>query len=86
MMGSYAGRQANLSDPARDAFAITPDDGADLTNWALALYVGGSGDVRIVTWGGETVTFANVPVGVLPVRARRVYATGTSATGIVGLY
>lgn len=86
MMGSYTGRQANLADPARNAFAVTPSDGADLTNWALAIYVGGSGDVRLVTWGGETVTFANAPVGVLPVRARRVLATGTTATGLVGLY
>ena len=85
-MGSYAGRQANLADPARNAFAITPNDGTDLTCWALAVYVGGSGDVRLVTWGGETVTFANAPVGVLPVRVRRVYATGTTATDLVGLY
>ncbi len=85
-MGSYVGRQSHLADPAQHAFAVTPGDEADLTNWALALYVGGSGDVRLDTWAGETVTFANVPAGILPVRARRVRATGTTATGIVGLY
>jgi hypothetical protein len=85
-MGSYAGRQSNLSDPASHAFAVTPSDGSDLSTWALALYVAGSGDVRVTTWGGETVTFAGVPAGVLPVRVRRVHATGTTATGIIGLY
>ena len=85
-MGSYTGRQANMADPARHAFAVTPSDSADLGSWALALYVGVAGDVKLDTWGGETVTFANVPVGILPVRARRVYATGTTASGIIGLY
>lgn len=85
-MGSYTGRQGNKSDPATHAFAITPSDGVDLSNWALALYVGGGGDVKVDTWGGETVTFANVQPGVLPVRVKRVYATGTTATGLVGLY
>ena len=86
MMGRYSGRQAHLADPASHAFAVTPSDAADLDNWALALYVGTAGDVRVDTWGGETVTFANVPAGVLPVRVKRVYATGTTAAGIVGLY
>lgn len=85
-MGSYAGRQAHLADPAEHAFAVTPNDDTDLANWALALYVGSSGDVRLDTWGGETVTFANVPAGILPVRARRVRSTGTTASGLVGLY
>lgn len=85
-MANYAGRKANMADPARNASAITPNDSADLTTRALALYVGVSGDVKLDTWGGETVTFANVPAGILPVRARRVYATGTTASGIIGLY
>lgn len=85
-MGAYAGRQSQMADPAEHAFAITPNDAADLSSWALALYVGTGGDVKMDTWGGETVTFANVPVGVLPVRSRRVYAAGTTASNIVGLY
>lgn len=85
-MGTYTGRQAHMADPARHAFAVTPSDGTDLTNRVVALYVGAAGDVKLDTWGGETVTFTNVPVGVLPVRVRRVYATGTTASGIIGLY
>ncbi len=85
-MGSYRGRQTRLTEPAEHAFAVTPSDTQDLENWALALYVGVAGDVRLDTWHGETVTFANVPVGVLPVRARRVRATGTTASSLIGLY
>jgi hypothetical protein len=36
--------------------------------------------------GGQTVSFANVPVGVLPITVTKVYATGTSASGIVSLW
>lgn len=85
-MGSYVGRQRGMADPVDHAFGITPNDGTDLTTWALALYVGAAGNVKVDTWGGETVTFANAPVGVLPVRVRRVWSTGTTATSLVGLY
>jgi hypothetical protein len=47
------------------------------------LYVGGTGDVKIDTAGGQTgVTFKNVPVGFLDVHATKVYRTGTTATTI----
>jgi len=75
-----------MSDPARHADPVTPADGSDLTAFALALYVGVSGDVKLTTLGGETVTFSNVPVGILPVSAKRVYSTGTTASGIVALW
>jgi hypothetical protein len=50
------------------------------------LYIGTSGDVTVTTVGGNDVTFANVPVGVLPIRVKRVWATGTSATGIIAIW
>lgn len=86
MMGSYTGRQSHLADPAEHAFAVAPSDTADLSSWAVALYIGTPGNVRLDTWAGETVTFTNVPSGILPVRTRRVRATGTTAADIVGLY
>lgn len=75
--------------PARRAAAVTPSDTADLTIYAKALYVGGAGNVRVLTVGGEdgdAVTFANHPVGWLPVQVRRVLATGTTATQIVAAF
>ncbi|WP_108659256.1 spike base protein, RCAP_Rcc01079 family [Acuticoccus kandeliae] len=78
--------QRSTSSPAIDAFAVTPNDGADLTIAARALYVGGAGDLNVVTLGGTTVLFSGVSGGaVLPCGVSRVLATDTTATGIVGL-
>lgn len=81
------GRDA--SGPARRAAAVTPSDTVDLTTYAKALYVGAAGNVRVLTVGAEdadAVTFANHPVGWLPVQVRRVLATGTTATQIVAAF
>ncbi|WP_292079084.1 MULTISPECIES: spike base protein, RCAP_Rcc01079 family [Brevundimonas] len=75
--------------PARRAAAAAPSDTVDLTAYAKALYVGGAGNVRVLTVGaedGDAVTFANHPVGWLPVQVRRVLATGTTATQIVAAF
>jgi hypothetical protein len=51
-----------------------------------ALYIGGSGNVRITDPQGNVVTFVGAVAGtVLPVMAKRVWATGTTATNIIGL-
>lgn len=73
--------------PAENAFAVTPNDSTDLTHSSRALFVGGAGDVKVDTKGGDTVTFVGVTAGaILPVRVTRVYATGTTATSIVAVY
>ena len=70
---------------AVNCIAITPAD-ADLEAPVRALYIGGSGNVRINDTGGGSVIFYNVPAGViLPVMARRVWSTNTTASNIVGL-
>lgn len=70
---------------AVNCIAITPAD-ADLVQPVRAIYVGGSGNLRISDTGGGAVTFSNVPAGViLPVMARRIWSTGTTASNIVGL-
>jgi hypothetical protein len=74
------------TDPGYDAAEVTPSDTAHLGN-VRALYVGVGGDVKIDTEGGSTVTFVGVlPGSIIPVRAVRVYATGTDATDIVAIY
>ena len=75
--------------PARRAAAVTPSDTADLPTYPKALYVGATGNVRVLTVVAEdadAVTFANHPVGWLPVQVRRVMATGTTATQIVAAF
>lgn len=77
----------NLEGPAAHAAAVTPDDNNDLTTAARGLYVGGAGDLTVITTAGDTVTFVAVPAGtLLPVRAARVLDAGTAATSIVALW
>lgn len=74
----------NTSIPTRAA-SVTPSDSGG--TYAIALYVGGAGDVAIVTEGGDTVTFAGVPAGtIIPVRVSQVKSTGTTATDIVRMF
>lgn len=76
-----------MSDPARRCAAVTPSDSTDLGP-VRGLYVGVTGNVAIMAKGNDAaVTWVGVPAGsVLPVRAQRVMATGTTATDIVALY
>ena len=56
------------------------------TNRAVGrgIYVGVGGDIKVTTVDGDTVTFVAVPQGViLPVRAKRIFATGTTAASLV---
>ena len=71
--------------PALNAFAVTPHDTNALTHPTRAIYVGTIGNVKLTTVDGDTVTFVNVS-GILPVRAKILFATLTTATNIVGLY
>lgn len=72
--------------PGTDGFAVTPSDTASFTTNARSLYVGVAGDVTILTPGGTTLLFKNAPAGaVLPVQVKRVNATATTATNLIGL-
>jgi hypothetical protein len=71
--------------PAVEAIEVTPSNTTVYNPPFRSLYIGVSGDVKIQDASGNDVTFAYVPVGFLPVEAAMVYATGTSASSIVGL-
>ena len=71
---------------ARAFFAVTPSDVTNFPVRARALYVGGDGAVNVVGADGVAVQFSGLVAGtILPVEALRVNATGTTATGVVGL-
>ena len=76
----------NFTGVANDAVTITPDDNADLPGRVRALLFLTAGTVRIRTLKGQDITLnATFPVGyILPIGARRVFATSTTAT-LVGL-
>lgn len=75
------------SQPALQSIAVTPSDSNLISPEFRALYIGGSGDVRIQDLAGNQTTFKAVPTGlILPVFGNIVFASGTTATFIVALY
>ncbi len=79
------------------AAAVTPSDTANIpsvsgpagetVNNGCVLYVGGLGDVRVLTAGGDDVVLSAVPAGTfVPVNVVRVFSSNTTATNIVALW
>lgn len=73
-----------------DIFTIT---GQSYTVYAnnnkegCVLYIGTGGNLRVLTAGGQDVTFSNVLGGTFfPVQVLKVFLTGTSAANIVALW
>ncbi|NUA26097.1 spike base protein, RCAP_Rcc01079 family [Cupriavidus basilensis] len=82
----FATYAKTLTGPSETYFAITPHDTNDFAEVANSIRVGTGGDVAAVRLDGTAVTFKNVAAGeMLPIRARRVNLTGTTATDLVGL-
>lgn len=76
-----------MTEPYIRGAAITTSDTVDIaTGMTDAIYVGGAGVVQVVFENGAVVPMTAVVGGLLAVRARRVRATGTTATLLVGLY
>lgn len=73
------------SGPATKAVAVTPHDSNNIDP-CVALYIGAAGTLKVTCFDGTDCTFAAVSAGVLPLRVKRVWSTGTSATSIVALY
>jgi hypothetical protein len=66
---------------------LTPSDTADLVRFTDAILVGGAGDVAAVMQNNRAVTLTGLPAGAwVPIKARRINATGTTATALVALY
>lgn len=88
-MGTFSdGNDAQRVASARKCAAITPHNTNELTTYARAIYVGGTGDVTLIAAGDSAeVTFKAVPAGtILPVLTKIVKATGTDATFLVALF
>lgn len=86
MTDRFAHTANSLSSPATHAFAITPADTADLPETTRAIFVGSEGSLALRMQSGALVTLAGIPQGtLLPLRADRILATGTTASSLVGL-
>lgn len=85
MSAPYLSADATVS--ARRAAVVTPSDATVYQEPTRALYIGGSGNLRVDMVSGGTVTFVGLMAGtILPIQVDRVYATSTTATNILALY
>jgi hypothetical protein len=83
-----AADNSNLFSPARiSEYEIFDSEGTE----PFVLYVGGAGDVHVLTAGGDEVTFKGVPAGTfIPVQVTKVFTPTsglplTTATDIIAL-
>lgn len=71
---------------ATRAIAVAPSDSVNLPQSAMALWVGGAGNISLITAGGDTVLISGIVAGTyLNIQTSRVRATGTTASLIVAL-
>ena len=85
MTDAFAQYQIGLESPATRISNVTPNDSNDLAEASRAINVATSGSVRITTVGGTTATIYVAAGSTFPVRAVRIWDTGTTATDIVAL-
>lgn len=81
----FAGFTQSPADPARSIFDVNPSDTTDLPEVTNALNVATPGTLRVTTLEGSITDISVAPGYAFPVRVTRVWATGTTATGIRGL-
>jgi len=66
-------------------YAMSPQ--TSMGNPGCYLYIGGTGNVSVITIGNDQLTFNGVPAGTtLPIQVRRLRATGTTATLVNALW
>lgn len=76
---------SDASDPAIDAVEVVLDTDISPSN-IRGIYVGGAGDVVVITSKGNTRTFYGAQAGsVIPIRVKQVLSSST-ATNILALY
>ncbi|ABD57175.1 spike base protein, RCAP_Rcc01079 family [Jannaschia sp. CCS1] len=84
-MDYFKTHQTGLESPATHLIEVVPSDSAPLAFVTRAVTVEAAGYLQVVTAGGDTGRIfmaAGVP---FPLRVTQIMATGTTATGIVGL-
>lgn len=87
-----ASNSNNVTPPYTSAVEVVLDDNNDLDAVSRAIIIEGSGshhDVVVTMQNdadGTSVTLHCAKGVVIPVRVKRVWATGTTATDVVALY
>lgn len=82
MADAFESHSPGLSSPCTFGEAITPNDGADLANVSKEIFFGGAGTVKVTWLNGQEKTLTVVAGDLRAWRVKRIWATGTTATGI----
>lgn len=77
---------ANTTLPAENHFAIVPSDGTDLAIVPRCIILTAAGNVAMHDADGVAITYTLLAGVPYPFRPKRILATGTTATGIIGWY
>ncbi len=73
------------ADAPSHCLLCVPSDSDDLADVAQGFLLSVDGALKLTTWGGETITFPSGTFTVkqqIALRIRKVFSTGTGATGI----
>lgn len=82
----HAAEKESSTSPARQLRTITPSDSVDLPGGVRGIYAAVAGDIAIVAIDDSSPVVVTVAANsIFPVQAKRVCATGTTATGLVAL-
>lgn len=87
---NFAQTDPAINAPYNRAVTITPSDSVDLTEITRALNISAAVSpttVKVILSGDTVAVTLSLQTGkVYPIRASRVYATGTTATTVIALY
>jgi hypothetical protein len=77
---------ADISEPGGHLYPFTPSDSADIPGGtSSAIYIAVAGALHVTTASGQNVVTPSLIAGWHPIRVTRVWATGTTATGLMSL-
>lgn len=81
---TFSTYQEGLDSPVSNWAAVTPHDTNELSYVSRAVWVGGAGNLNVVTAGDDSVTFSGIQAGtLLPIRVKKILSTSTTATLIL---
>ena len=86
MQDIFASYSQSLESPPTHVLPVTPSDTTDLSHPSRAVNVAVSGIVRLTSIEGETADLYVAEGIAFPIRASRIWQSGTTASGIVALY
>lgn len=83
MQQRFNSGSATVTSPATGAWLVSPSDTTDLPEVCRMITIGtATGAVSFIGLDGQTYTTGDLPIGSHPMIAKRIMATGTTATGI----